>query len=102
MMSKVIKEKSEFRKWIKSILISIIIASIIRWGTIENFKIPSSSMEGTLLTGDIVAVSKLHYGPRIPMTPLQVPLTHQKIWNIHLPHYLLIVFLIRAIIHYAF
>ncbi len=36
-------------------------------------------MEQTLLTGDYVVVSKLHYGTRTPMTPLQIPLTHQTI-----------------------
>ncbi len=37
-------------------------------------------MEGSLLVGDFLFVSKLHYGPRTPITPLQVPLTHQYLW----------------------
>ncbi|MCP3660332.1 MAG: signal peptidase I [Bacteroidetes bacterium] len=80
-------KNSKENQWIKSLIYSILIATIIRWGTFENFKIPSSSMEGTLLTGDIVAVSKLHYGPRFPMTPLQIPLTHQKILGTNLKSY---------------
>ena len=36
----------------------------------QNFVIPSSSLEKTLLTGDYLLVSKLSYGPRIPQTPL--------------------------------
>jgi len=45
-------------------------------------------MEKSLLTGDFLFVSKLHYGPRIPITPLQVPLTHQTIWGTDIPSYL--------------
>ncbi len=80
--------KKSSEGWIRSIIISIVIASVVRWGIFENFKIPSPSMEGTLLTGDIVLVSKLHYGPRFPITPLQVPLTHQKIWGTNIKSYL--------------
>lgn len=39
-----------------------------------NFQIPSSSLEKTLLTGDYVFISKHKYGPRMPMTPLALPL----------------------------
>jgi signal peptidase I len=38
-------------------------------------------MEGTLMVGDFLFVSKLHYGARTPQTPLQIPLTHQNIWG---------------------
>ncbi len=75
------KIKKEFIDWTKSIVISLIAATVIRWATVENFTIPTSSMEKTLPTGDVIVVSKLHYGIRAPMTPLQVPLTHQFIWG---------------------
>ncbi len=45
-------------------------------------------MEKSLLVGDFLFVSKIHYGPRTPKTPLQMPLTHQKIWWTNLPSYL--------------
>lgn len=45
----------------------------------EAFTIPSASMEKTLLTGDYILVSKLSYGPRIPMTPLSMPFAHQHL-----------------------
>ena len=45
-------------------------------------------MEKTLLTGDYIIVSKLHYGTRTPITPLQVPLTHQTLGSTGLPAYL--------------
>jgi signal peptidase I len=45
----------------------------------QNFGIPSSSLEKTLLTGDYLFVSKLKYGPRLPMTPLSLPLVHNRL-----------------------
>ena len=45
----------------------------------QNFRIPSSSLEKTLLTGDCLLVSKLSYGPRIPQTPLTMPLTQHNL-----------------------
>jgi signal peptidase I len=45
-------------------------------------------MEKSLLVGDFLFVSKIHYGPRTPKTPLQIPLTHQKIWWTDIPSYL--------------
>ncbi len=44
----------------------------------QNFAIPSSSLEKTLLTGDYLFVSKIKYGPRMPMTPLALPLVHNR------------------------
>lgn len=54
----------------------------------EAYVIPTGSMERTLLVGDYLFVSKMHYGARTPKTPLQVPLTHQKIWGTDIPSYL--------------
>ena len=45
---------------------------------IQNFAIPTSSLEKTLLVGDYLFVDKVTYGPRMPMTPLQVPLTQNR------------------------
>jgi signal peptidase I len=38
-------------------------------------------MESSLMVGDYLFVSRLHYGPITPQTPLQVPLTHQTLWE---------------------
>lgn len=65
-------------KWYSSLLFAIVAATIIRWAFIEAYKIPTSSMEGNMLVNDFLFVSKIHYGPRTPQTPLQVPLTHQQ------------------------
>ena len=81
-------KKGYIREWFDALLFAVIAASIIRWATFEAFTIPTPSMETTLQVGDFLFVNKLNYGPRTPMTPLQIPLTHQKIWGTNIPSYL--------------
>lgn len=69
--------KSAFREWRDALLFAITVATLIRWSAVEAYHIPTPSMEGSLLVGDYLFVSKLHYGPITPQTPLQLPLTHQ-------------------------
>ncbi|MBF9141679.1 signal peptidase I [Hymenobacter properus] len=73
--------KSKTREWADSLIFAIVAATLLRWSAVEAYTIPSESMEGTLLVGDYLMVSKLHYGPITPQTPLQVPLTHQTLWE---------------------
>lgn len=82
-----IVRKSIRREWADAIAFAVVAASIIRWSIMEPFTIPTPSMEGSLLVGDFLFVSKMHYGTRTPKTILQVPLTHQKIWGTDLPSY---------------
>ncbi|NVO32759.1 signal peptidase I [Hymenobacter lapidiphilus] len=81
------KRKGPIREWGDAILFAVIAATLIRWATFEAYTIPTPSMEHTLLVGDYLFVSKLHYGPRTPQTPLQVPLTHQTVWGTSLKSY---------------
>ena len=67
---------SQTRDWIDSIVFALVAAVIIRGQIFEMYKIPSSSMEKSLLVGDYLLVSKAAYGPRATMTPLAVPLVH--------------------------
>ena len=69
--------KKKKNDWAEALFFAIYAAVLIRWSTFEPYTIPTPSMEGSLLVGDYLFVSKLHYGPRTPITPLQVPLTHQ-------------------------
>ncbi len=71
-------KKSKGREWFDAILFAVIAATIIRTFTFEAYTIPTSSMEKTMLIGDYLFVSKLHYGPRIPQTPLAIPLVHNS------------------------
>ncbi len=82
------KRKSQVREWLDAAVFAIIAATIIRWLFVEAYTIPTPSMETTLLTGDFLFVSKIHYGPRTPKTPLQIPLTHQRIWGTNIKSYL--------------
>ena len=74
-------KKSAFREWVDSVVFAVVAATLIRFFFFEAYTIPTSSMESSLMVGDFLFVSKLHYGVRTPKTPLQVPLTHQKIWG---------------------
>nr|WP_246205957.1 signal peptidase I [Fulvivirga aurantia] len=82
------QNKSAAREWADAIIFAVAAATIIRALIMEAFTIPTPSMEKSLLVGDFLFVSKFHYGARTPATPLQMPLTHQKIWFTNLPSYL--------------
>ena len=64
--------------WLDAIIFAVIVVTFINIFFFQAFKIPSSSMESTLYTGDHLFVSKLTYGPRIPQTPLTIPFTHNR------------------------
>ncbi len=81
------KKKSFVREWTDAIVFAVVAATLIRWLIMEAFTIPTPSMEKSLLVGDFLFVSKFHYGTRTPATPLQLPLTHQKIWGTNIPSY---------------
>ena len=52
--------------WVKSLLVAFVIFLMIRTSLVEAFKIPTSSMENTLLVDDFLLVNKAAYGVRIP------------------------------------
>jgi signal peptidase I len=81
------KPKSKAREWWDAILFAVVAATLIRWLIMEAYTIPTPSMENSLLVGDFLFVSKFHYGTRTTTTPLQVPLTHQKIWFTEIPSF---------------
>jgi signal peptidase I len=62
------KEKSNLRENLEAILIAIVIALFIRSFIVQAFKIPSGSMENTLLIGDHILVNKFIYGVKLPFT----------------------------------
>lgn len=73
------KAKSWLREWADALLFAAVAALIIRTFFFEAYRIPTPSMEKTLMTGDFLIVSKMSYGPRTPMV-LGVPFT-----NIYMP-----------------
>lgn len=66
-------------EWTSSILFAIVAATIVHTYVIQPFIIPTSSLEKTLLIGDFLLVSKVHYGPRVPMTVVALPMVHDTI-----------------------
>lgn len=72
------KKKPAWREWFDAAIFAIVAATIIRTFLLEAYTIPSESMEGTMLVNDYLFVSKMHYGPRLPMTPLAIPLLHNE------------------------
>ncbi|MGQ9864304.1 MAG: signal peptidase I [Bacteroidia bacterium] len=74
-------------RW-RFILTVIAVILFLRTFFIEAFLIPTSSMERTLMAWDFLVVSKLHYGPRIPMVPLAIPFIHNRIPFTNIPSYL--------------
>ena len=72
-------KKGAVREWVDAIIFAVVAATIIRTFFIEAYTIPTSSMEGSLLRGDFLFVSKVAYGPRVPMTPLSFPFVHHTL-----------------------
>ncbi|MEQ9438778.1 MAG: signal peptidase I [Cyclobacteriaceae bacterium] len=82
------QKKSVLREWFHSIMFAVIAATLIRGLFMEAFAIPTSSMEKSLLVGDHLFVSKMHYGTTTPRTVLQLPLIHQTLPGTDIPEYL--------------
>lgn len=62
--------------WVDAIVYALILVYFVFSFVGQNYQIPSSSLEKTLLTGDYLWVNKITYGPRVPMTPVHFPLVH--------------------------
>lgn len=75
------EKHSVWNDWLDAIIFAVIVVTFINIFFLQAFKIPSSSMESTLYTGDHLFVSKLTYGPRVPQTPLTIPFTHNVIFG---------------------
>ena len=67
------KKKGGARHLLKELLIALAIFFTIKIFLLEAFRIPSSSMEPTLLVGDFLFVNKLVYGPHLPFTNINLP-----------------------------
>lgn len=65
--------------WVDALVFALVAVYFINLFFFQNYVIPSSSLEKSLLTGDYLFVSKMSYGPRIPQTPLTMPLTQHTL-----------------------
>lgn len=67
--------------WVDAIVYALVLVYFVFAFVGQNYQIPSSSLEKTLLTGDYLWVNKMVYGPRVPMTPVHFPLVHNSIFG---------------------
>lgn len=74
--------------WVDALVFALVAVYFINLFFFQNFVIPSSSLEKSLLTGDYLFVSKVSYGPRIPQTPLTMPLTQHTLPIINTKSYI--------------
>ena len=86
---------STFIEWLDALIFAVIAVTLINIFLFQNYRIPTGSMEKSLLIGDHLFVSKIAYGPRMPNTPIAfpftqntMPITNGKSWSdlIHWPY----------------
>lgn len=65
--------RDTLNEWLKSIVIALVLALLTRATVVQAFRIPTSSMEDTLLVGDFLLVNKFIYGSKIPFTDYRLP-----------------------------
>lgn len=65
--------------WVDAIVFALVAVYFVNLYFFQNYVIPSSSLEKSLLTGDYLFVSKLSFGPRVPQTPLHMPLAQHTL-----------------------
>ena len=75
------EKRNVWLDWRDAIIFAAVVVTFINIFFFQAFKIPSSSMESSLYTGDHLFVSKLAYGPKVPQTPLTIPFTHNVIFG---------------------
>ncbi len=78
------KKKGALREWVDAMVFAIVVMIVVRTLFFDLFRIPTPSMENSLLVGDYLFVSKLHYGTRTPMT-LGVPFSTWYVRGVELP-----------------
>ena len=67
--------------WVDAIVFALVDVYFVNLYLFQNYQIPSSSLEKSLLVGDFLYVSKVSYGPRVPNTPLSMPLTQHTMFG---------------------
>ena len=65
--------------WVDAIVFALVAVYFVNNYIFQNYQIPSSSLEKSLLVGDFLYVSKVSYGPRVPNTPLSMPLAQHTL-----------------------
>lgn len=71
--------KSASGEWVSSIVFAVVAATLVHTYFIQPYVIPTGSLERTLRVGDLLFVSKFHYGARVPMTTVAAPMVHDTL-----------------------
>lgn len=79
------KRKGPVREWIEALVFAAVVMLFVRTFFVDQFRIPTGSMENNLLVGDFLFVSKLHYGVRTPVS-LGIPFTSIHVPGLELPY----------------
>ncbi|NNJ88134.1 MAG: signal peptidase I, partial [Eudoraea sp.] len=80
--------KSGIGEWVSSIVFAIVAATLVHTYFIQPYVIPTGSLERTLRIGDLLFVSKFHYGARTPMTTIAAPMVHDTLPFVGIRSYL--------------
>ncbi len=75
-------------EWVSSIVFAVVAATLVHTYFIQPYVIPTGSLERTLRVGDLLFVSKFHYGARTPMTAIAAPMVHDTLPLIGSPSYM--------------
>jgi len=79
--------KSTAREWSEALIWATVVAGSLRMLIVEPFTIPTPSMEGSMLVGDYLVVSKMSYGAKLPRTPFSMPFVHNALPGSLVPSY---------------
>jgi signal peptidase I len=80
--------KSGSGEWVSSIVFAVVAATLVHTYFIQPYVIPTGSLERTLRIGDLLFVSKFHFGARTPMTTIAAPMVHDTIPGLGIRSYL--------------
>ncbi len=80
--------KSASGEWVSSIVFAIVAATLVHTYFIQPYVIPTGSLERTLRVGDLLFVSKFHFGARVPMTTVAAPMVHDTLPVVGIRSYL--------------
>ena len=75
-------------EWVSSIVFAIVAATLVHTYFMQPYVIPTGSLERTLRIGDLLFVSKFHYGARTPMTTVAAPMVHDTLPGLGIRSYL--------------
>jgi signal peptidase I len=83
-----LQPRSVAGEWVSSIVFAIVAATLVHTYFIQPYVIPTGSLERTLRVGDLLFVSKFHYGARTPTTAIAAPMVHDTLPVLGIPSYL--------------